>query len=188
MLLAARYDVSSLTSVELLRWDYKEAVRYKLEFDKYIQKKQYSQLNAMVAFSGEVSFSNSDPNSEGLLGEKVKSQLGFACLLTDDGLDWGSLRIKMICRASMGAEAHGLTEGAKALEWIRALYYEMEKPNQPLGDLVDDVAKLIPVKWYDDANSLVTHLHINGLNCILKSTWNRGNESENVSVIILPAL
>lgn len=48
----------------------KEAVRYKLEFDKYIQKKQYSQLNAMVAFSGEVSFSNSDPNSEGLLGEK----------------------------------------------------------------------------------------------------------------------
>ena len=48
----------------------KEAVRYKLEFDKYIQKKQYSQLNAMVAFSGDVSFSNSDPNSEGLLGEK----------------------------------------------------------------------------------------------------------------------
>ena len=48
----------------------KAAVRYKLEFDKYIQKKQYSQLNAMVAFSGEVSFSNSDPNSEGLLGEK----------------------------------------------------------------------------------------------------------------------
>ena len=26
-MLAARYDVSSLTSVELLRWDYKEGVR-----------------------------------------------------------------------------------------------------------------------------------------------------------------
>jgi len=48
----------------------KEAVRYKLEFDKYVQKKQYSQLRAMVAFSGEVNFSTSDPNVEGLLGEK----------------------------------------------------------------------------------------------------------------------
>ena len=48
----------------------KEAVRYKLEFDKYVQKKKYSQLSAMVAFSGEVTFSASDPNSEGLLGEK----------------------------------------------------------------------------------------------------------------------
>ena len=48
----------------------KEAVRYKLEFDKYVQKKAYSNLNAMVAFSGEVTFSASDPNSEGLLGEQ----------------------------------------------------------------------------------------------------------------------
>ena len=48
----------------------KEAVRFKLEFDKYIQKKGYSQLNAMVAFSGEVTFSPSDPNSQGLVGEK----------------------------------------------------------------------------------------------------------------------
>ncbi len=48
----------------------KEAVRYKLEFDKYIQKKAYNQLSAMVAFSGEVNFSASDPHSEGLLGEK----------------------------------------------------------------------------------------------------------------------
>ena len=48
----------------------KEAVRYKLEFDKYIQKKQYSKLQAMVAFSGEVNFSATDPNSEGLVGEK----------------------------------------------------------------------------------------------------------------------
>ncbi len=48
----------------------KEAVRYKLEFDKYVQKKEYSQLSAMVAFSGEVTFSLSDPNCEGLLGEK----------------------------------------------------------------------------------------------------------------------
>ena len=48
----------------------KEAVRYKLEFDKYVQKKQYSQLRAMVAFSGEVSFSRDDPQAEGLAGEK----------------------------------------------------------------------------------------------------------------------
>ncbi|MEM7481093.1 MAG: DEAD/DEAH box helicase family protein [Acidobacteriota bacterium] len=47
----------------------KEAVRFKLEFDKYTQKKSYSQLRAMVAFSGEVSFSRDDPHSEGLLGE-----------------------------------------------------------------------------------------------------------------------
>lgn len=48
----------------------KEAVRYKLEFDKYIKKNKYSQLVAMVAFSGEVEFNPDDPNSEGLLGEK----------------------------------------------------------------------------------------------------------------------
>ncbi len=48
----------------------KEAVRYKLEFDKYIKKKKYSQLAALVAFSGEVAFGSDDPNAEGLLGEK----------------------------------------------------------------------------------------------------------------------
>ena len=40
----------------------KEAVRYKLELDKYIKKKKYSQLAAMVAFSGEVKFNADDPN------------------------------------------------------------------------------------------------------------------------------
>ena len=48
----------------------KEAVRYKLEFDKYVSKKKYSQLSALVAFSGEVEFNEDDPNCEGLLGEK----------------------------------------------------------------------------------------------------------------------
>ncbi len=48
----------------------KEAVRYKLEFDKYIKKKKYSQLAALVAFSGEVEFHADDPNAEALLGEK----------------------------------------------------------------------------------------------------------------------
>lgn len=47
----------------------KEAVRYKLEFDKYVQKKGYAELRAMVAFSGEVTFGSSDPNVEGLVGE-----------------------------------------------------------------------------------------------------------------------
>lgn len=48
----------------------KEAVRYKLEFDKYIKKKKYTQLSALVAFSGEVEFHADDPNAEALLGEK----------------------------------------------------------------------------------------------------------------------
>ena len=48
----------------------KEAVRYKLLFDKYIQEKGYDKLHSIVAFSGEVEFSASDPNSAGLLGEK----------------------------------------------------------------------------------------------------------------------
>lgn len=48
----------------------KEAVRFKLEIDKYIKKKDYSQLAALVAFSGEVEFSKDDPNCEALFGEK----------------------------------------------------------------------------------------------------------------------
>lgn len=48
----------------------KEAVRYKLSFDKYIKAKGYRMIRSMVAFSGEVEFSNSDPNADGLLGEK----------------------------------------------------------------------------------------------------------------------
>ena len=48
----------------------KEAVRFKLEFDKYIAKNGYTQLAAMVAFSGEVEFHDDDPNTEALRGEK----------------------------------------------------------------------------------------------------------------------
>jgi type I restriction enzyme R subunit len=48
----------------------KEAVRYKLGFDKYITEKGYQKIHAMVAFSGEVEFSDKDPNSAALLGEK----------------------------------------------------------------------------------------------------------------------
>lgn len=48
----------------------KEAVRYKMGFDKYIAEKGYKKVHAMVAFSGEVEFNEKDPNSEGLLGEK----------------------------------------------------------------------------------------------------------------------
>lgn len=46
----------------------KEAVRYKLAFDKYIAAKGYAKLYGMVAFSGEVVFTEKDPNPEGLLG------------------------------------------------------------------------------------------------------------------------
>ena len=48
----------------------KEAVRYKLGFDKYIAEKGYDKILAMVAFSGEVEFAEQDPNVDGLLGEK----------------------------------------------------------------------------------------------------------------------
>ncbi|MCZ4354874.1 DEAD/DEAH box helicase family protein [Roseovarius aestuarii] len=48
----------------------KEAVRYKLGFDKYVTEMGYDKVHAMVAFSGEVEFAASDPNVEGLLGEK----------------------------------------------------------------------------------------------------------------------
>jgi type I restriction enzyme, R subunit len=48
----------------------KEAVRYKLSFDKYIKEKGYQNIHALVAFSGEVEFNSKDPNTEGLIGEK----------------------------------------------------------------------------------------------------------------------
>ena len=52
----------------------KEAVRYKLSFDKYLVSKQaepgYQAIQAMVAFSGEVEFTDKDPNSTALIGEK----------------------------------------------------------------------------------------------------------------------
>ena len=48
----------------------KEAVRYKHGFDKYIKEKGYQKIHAMVAFSGEVEFVDSDPCSKELLGEK----------------------------------------------------------------------------------------------------------------------
>ncbi|MBT5635194.1 MAG: type I restriction endonuclease subunit R, partial [Gammaproteobacteria bacterium] len=48
----------------------KEAVRYKLGFDKYISEKGYQKVHAMVAFSGEVEFDEKDPNVTALLGEK----------------------------------------------------------------------------------------------------------------------
>ena len=48
----------------------KEAVRYKLAFDKYVAENKYKNIRAMVAFSGEVEFSDKDPNTEALLGDK----------------------------------------------------------------------------------------------------------------------
>lgn len=47
----------------------KEAVRYKLAFDKYVKEHGIKGIRAMVAFSGEVEFHESDPDSSGLLGE-----------------------------------------------------------------------------------------------------------------------
>ncbi|MBO1530580.1 type I restriction endonuclease subunit R [Psychrobacter sp. F1192] len=48
----------------------KEAVRYKLAFDKYVTDHGYRGINAMVAFSGEVEFDDADPDSGGLVGQR----------------------------------------------------------------------------------------------------------------------
>tara|TARA_R110002050_G_scaffold1244_5_gene8811 strand:- start:110397 stop:113651 length:3255 start_codon:yes stop_codon:yes gene_type:complete len=52
----------------------KEAVRYKMGFDHYIaqkaKEKGYKNIHAMVAFSGEVEFTDKDPNSSALIGDK----------------------------------------------------------------------------------------------------------------------
>lgn len=48
----------------------KAAVRYKLAFDKYIAQNHYQKISAMVAFSGEVEFDESDHNSLALLNKK----------------------------------------------------------------------------------------------------------------------
>jgi type I restriction enzyme R subunit len=48
----------------------KEAVRYKQGFDKYIIEKGYQKIHAMVAFSGEVEFSDKDPGCEALVDFK----------------------------------------------------------------------------------------------------------------------
>lgn len=52
----------------------KEAVRYKLSFDNYLASKKaepgYAAIQAMVAFSGEVEFTDKDPSATALMGEK----------------------------------------------------------------------------------------------------------------------
>ncbi|GLT19449.1 type I restriction-modification system, restriction (R) subunit [Vibrio zhanjiangensis] len=48
----------------------KEAVRYKLAFDKYVAEHGYAGIRAMVAFSGEVEFHDTDPDSAALLDQK----------------------------------------------------------------------------------------------------------------------
>ncbi len=48
----------------------KEAVRYKQAFDKYIAEQNYENIQAMVAFSGEVEFNDNDANSSHLIGQK----------------------------------------------------------------------------------------------------------------------
>ena len=48
----------------------KEAVRYKQAFDKYVAEQKYANIQAMVAFSGEVEFNENDTDSGHLLGQK----------------------------------------------------------------------------------------------------------------------
>ena len=48
----------------------KEAVRYKQAFDKYVAEQNYTNIKAMVAFSGEVEFADHDADSGHLVGQK----------------------------------------------------------------------------------------------------------------------
>ncbi|CAH0531676.1 hypothetical protein CTH30272_03922 [Allocatenococcus thiocycli] len=48
----------------------KEAVRYKLAFDKYVAENSYAGIRAMVAFSGEVEFNAADPDSAAFMDQK----------------------------------------------------------------------------------------------------------------------
>jgi len=48
----------------------KEAVRYKLAFDKYVAEHTSSSIRAMVAFSGEIEFSENDPDCGAFLDQK----------------------------------------------------------------------------------------------------------------------
>mgnify|MGYP000176571052 CR=1 FL=1 len=48
----------------------KEAVQYMRKFNEYTRENKYTELQALVAFSGEVQFSPGDPDSEGLLDQK----------------------------------------------------------------------------------------------------------------------
>ncbi|MBF7693271.1 type I restriction endonuclease subunit R [Acinetobacter pollinis] len=48
----------------------KEAVRYKQAFDKYVTEQNYANIQAMVAFSGEVKFTEHDADSTHLMGHK----------------------------------------------------------------------------------------------------------------------
>ncbi|CAH1569332.1 Type I restriction-modification system, restriction subunit R [Vibrio owensii] len=48
----------------------KEAVRYKLAFDKYVSEHGYAGIRAMVAFSGEVEFNAAEPDSTAFMDQK----------------------------------------------------------------------------------------------------------------------
>ncbi len=51
----------------------KEVVRYKQEFDKYVARNGYNTIRALVAFSGEVEFSEKD-DVAGVVGEKFSER------------------------------------------------------------------------------------------------------------------
>eukprot|EP00959_Pyramimonas_sp_CCMP1952_P307082 6427139-Pyramimonas_sp.AAC.1 len=61
-------------------------------------------------------------------------------------------------RSDILRQDHGITDGAEALEWIRSVHYEMQKPDEPLGDHVGDAVAPIPAELFDDANRPVTRL------------------------------
>ena len=48
----------------------KEAIRYKQAFDRYVTEHHYANIQAMVAFSGEVEFTDKDAGGQQLIGQK----------------------------------------------------------------------------------------------------------------------
>lgn len=102
-----------------------------------------------------------DPN----LG-KVKSQAGYVLgvagktLLQGQAahvhvLEWPSALIKQVVRATLSAEAYGVTEGAEGLHWLRCLVTEAHIATIPIRK-IEDSADMPPAIWLTDSESLVT--------------------------------
>ena len=116
-------------------------------------------------------FADSSLNSvdDPSLGEKVRSQAGYVAGICQPELaakgagyghilDWASTKVRRVCRGTLAAEAYGLVEGAEAMEWIRANFFDIENPEVSILNADEAFSGRMHVTWYDDANSLVSHL------------------------------
>ncbi|NTS78709.1 type I restriction endonuclease subunit R [Catenovulum sp. SM1970] len=76
----------------------KEAVRYKLAFDKYVTENGYQSIRALVAFSGDVEFNKDDPDAIALLDQKFTEKSMNPDLKQDmrKAFDTGSYQLMLV--------------------------------------------------------------------------------------------